>query len=398
MVNEKTGLRELAYVVKILDVFPIEGSDNCEGVLVNGWRVMVPKGQFHVGDLAVYFEIDSKVDCTQAGLGFLSKRNGKIKTQRFTFGGKGNFISQGLVLSFSNLGIAPRSEGEFLTKELGVTYIEAEDNERKAPISAEDRFKSKYKRFAKTKIGKFVMRHKALRDIFLWFVKKKKDQKAFPTGQFPGVSITDQERCENMPWVLEDKTPFIVTQKCDGSSATYILERVRKNKYEFYVCSRKVRMLDRNQECFHGQNVYWEMADKYNIYDTMKKYLEDNKDISFVCWQGEICAPNIQKNPHNLKNAHLYCFHWTDSKHGRMDIREANELWREMNMEVVPIVCDEYIMPNDFEEFKKSADGYYHPNVCEGNPTCPREGYVYYKTTDPTFSFKNVSREYLLNR
>ena len=54
-----------------------------------------------------------------------------------------------------------------------------------------------------------------------------------------------------------------------------------------------------------------------------------------------------------------------------------------------------------------------HPVLCDFNnvnkkntsPTlkicsinCEREGYVYYKTTDPTFSFKNVSRSYLLNR
>ena len=48
-----------------------------------------------------------------------------------------------------------------------------------------------------------------------------------------------------------------------------------------------------------------------------------------------------------------------------------------------------------FEEFKKSADGYYDPICCEGQNKCIREGYVYYKTTEPTFSFKNVSREYL---
>ena len=53
-------------------------------------------------------------------------------------------------------------------------------------------------------------------------------------------------------------------------------------------------------------------------------------------------------------------------------------------------------MPDEFEEFKLSADGLYDASVCEGNPNCAREGFVYYKTTDPTFSFKNVSRLYLL--
>ena len=86
----------------------------------------------------------------------------------------------------------------------------------------------------------------------------------------------------------------------------------------------------------------------------------------------------------------------TDSKNGRYDIRDAAKVWQHYGIEVVPIVCDDYIMPDDFEEFKLSADGLYDSDVCEGHADCKREGFVYYKTTDPNFSFKNVSREYLL--
>ena len=191
----------------------------------------------------------------------------------------------------------------------------------------------------------------------------------------------------------------LVTQKCDGSSGTYILERKPFGKYEFYVCSRNVRMYKPDQKCYYGDNnYYWDVAIKYDIENKMKNYLKENKNISFVCWQGEICGPNIQSNPHKLHDLHFYCFHMTDSKNGRYDLREAKKIWEKYNMEVVPIVNENYIMPDDFEEFKKSADGYYDASVCEGSSDCPREGFVYYKTTDPTFSFKNVSREYLINK
>ena len=66
-------------------------------------------------------------------------------------------------------------------------------------------------------------------------------------------------------------------------------------------------------------------------------------------------------------------------------------------MEVVPIVDANFILPDDMETFKLQADGLYDATVCEGHKDCAREGFVYYKTTDPTFSFKNVSRKYLLN-
>ena len=60
MLNEK-GQRELAYIVEIDGIQPIEGADRVEVALVGGWRIMVKKNQFKPGDLAVYFEIDSKV-------------------------------------------------------------------------------------------------------------------------------------------------------------------------------------------------------------------------------------------------------------------------------------------------------------------------------------------------
>ena len=67
-------------------------------------------------------------------------------------------------------------------------------------------------------------------------------------------------------------------------------------------------------------------------------------------------------------------------------------------MEHVPIEEELVTLEKDMEDFKLTADGYYDPSVCEGNTKCRREGYVYYKVDDPNFSFKNVSRNYLLKK
>ena len=199
-----------------------------------------------------------------------------------------------------------------------------------------------------------------------------------------------------MPYILEDKTPYIVTQKCDGSSGTYILERKPFGKFEFYVCSRNVRQLTPDQKSFYDDNYYWECAIKYDIENKLKDYLNKHKDLDYVCWQGEVCAPDIQKNPQGLTETHLFCFHMIDSKIGKYDIRDAVKIWKNYNMETVPIINENYILPDDFEEFKESAENYYDASVCEGKTKQKQEGYVYYKTTDPNFSFKNVSRQYLL--
>ena len=61
----KDGKRELCYTVKIDNIEPIVGSDNCEAAVVGGWKIMVRKNTFKPGDIAVYFEIDSKVPETK---------------------------------------------------------------------------------------------------------------------------------------------------------------------------------------------------------------------------------------------------------------------------------------------------------------------------------------------
>ena len=409
---DNAGTRQLAYVAKVTNIAPMN-AERLECVYINGWTCVCGKGDFHIGDVGVFFEPDSQLPevFPFTEIGFLASKHYKIKPQKIR-----GVISQGLFLPLSafvasdgsspswlaatSLAVAQGCEETiFLTNELGVTYAVSEDNHRKAPsVDKYKRMAQRHPTAAKSRLWRWLWHYKWGKKLLFFFFGKKRDKKnAWPVGRFPGVNKTDQERVENMTWILQDKTPFIRTQKCDGSSGTYILERKGWHKYEFYVCSRNVRMMNEDQECFYGShNYYWEVADKYHIYDKMKEYLDLNREISFVCWQGEICAPDIQGNPHNLTETHFYCFHCTDSKNGRWNILDAQEMWKAYNMEVVPIDCVDYIMPDDFEEFKKSADGKYDSSVCEGNANCDREGYVYYKTDDPTFSFKNVSREYLV--
>lgn len=410
MLNQ-TGERELAYVVTVDNITSIPGYDRVELAHVGGWTVVVGKGEFHNGDFAIYFEVDSKLPEVKpfTDMDFLSKKHYKIKTQKMC-----KSFSQGLLMSADNFGWTKNENGlidkegnlhkvddesRFLTKLLDVTYATMEDNTRKKNFdSKEAKYKAmaqrKGKLFSKQPFRWLMKRTWGKKLLFLFFGKKKDTKTAFPTHL---VAKTDQERCENMTWVLKDKTPFIVTQKCDGSSGTYILERKGFRRYEFYVCSRNVRQLDMDQESYYkDKNYYWECAIKYDIQNKMKDYLNKHPELKFICWQGEVCAPAIQGNPHNLTETHLFCFHMIDNVNGKYDIREAKKIWDEYDMETVPIVDENYILPDDFEEFKVAADGYYDPICCEGKKDCPREGYVYYKTTDPNFSFKNVSRNYLL--
>lgn len=411
---DSNGIRQLAYIVTIDDITLLEGYDRVELAHVGGWTIVVGKGNFKPGDLGVYFEIDSKLPMVKPfiDMEFLAKKKFKIKTQKMC-----GVISQGLLMSASDFGgelyqdgdgtqyihINGKSygKGEFLTEALGVTYASAADNERKKrTIDKYKRMSQRLSAKANTPFYKWMyQREWGKKVLFFFFGKKSDNKKSFPK-HFPFIKITDEERVENMVWVLEDKTPYTVTEKCDGSSATYILERTKNpfHKYEYYVCSRNVRQLDESQVTYFKdeENVYWAASHKYKIREFLQDYLEKNPELTYVCVQGELCSPKIQGNPHNLKELHFFAFHMIDSNKGKYDIRDAKKIWDSYGLESVPIVDTSYILPDDFEEFKLSADGTYSSSVCEGFSDRPREGYVYYKNTDPNFSFKNVSRQYQL--
>lgn len=420
----KDGQRELAYIVQVDDIQSIEGSDNCECAVVGGWHAMVRKDAFKVGDFGVFFEIDSKLP-QRPEFAFLAKRKYKIKTQKFTFGGRGNFVSQGLLMAFKDFedefGNAPAwlasfsaaqlaiagnpdkdwKDFRFVTKDIGVTYSVQEDNKRKAE---KDKYRSMYDRHKK------LFRHQPYKYLystdwgkkllFLFFGKKKDSKKHFPT-HFEYIHKSDEERVENLVWILKDKDRWIKTTKIDGTSSTFILERKPFNKFEYYVCSRNVRQLNKEQECYHNDNVYWEVDEKYKIKECLEDLLKKNPKWKYVAIQGESagCTSSkaaIQGDPHQFKELRFFAYNFITSEDGRWNSCEGAKLLKQYDIEWVPIVDDNYILPDSFEVFKKDADG-----ICEASgATGLREGYVYrrYKEQDGKLnSFKSVSKEYLLN-
>ena len=387
IINDK---RALAYVVTIDEIKPIEGYDRVEYARTNGWWVIIGKADnLHVGDKCVYFEVDSKVNSEDERFAFLEKRNYKIKTQRMC-----KVISQGLLMplsAFPELGDADINTD--VTDKLKVTYAVEEDNARKGKVDPNAKYRSmtaRHQKIFKKKWARWMMRREWGRKIMFFFFGKKKDNpRTFPT-HFPFIHKTDEERCENLVnVVLGYERPLIVTEKLDGTSSTYILERKKKNKYEFYVLSRNVRQADEKQECYHDHNIYWDMAFKYDIEAHLKEYLEQNPDCPYVCIQGESVG-SVQGNPLKLAEDDFYCFNFIDGRVGRVDSVTGRDIVSAWNIKWVPILDTNYMMPSDMEEFKEfaTAKSVVNPNVL-------REGIV---LRDPTndFSFKNVSREYLL--
>lgn len=381
IINDK---RALAYTTRVGEISKIEGADNIELISVLGWKVIAKIGEFHEGDLCVYFEIDSKLP-EKEWSEFMRAKHFKVKTMKL---GKFGVISQGLALPIGVFDVEiPNEENVDVTELLGVTYSVEEDNARKK-VDPDAKYKAMASRkpnIFKKPWARWMMKRAWGRKIMFFFFGKKKDN---PRG-FPSfVSKTDEERVENQPWRIGDGKTYLCTEKLDGTSCTYVLERKGKKKFEFYVCSRNVRQQDEKQECYHDHNIYWDLAFKYNIEAALRDILTLRPDLKWVCIQGEGVG-SVQGNPLKLAEDDLYVFNFKDSAVGRWGSYEARILLDKYGIKWVPIL-GEVQMPDTMEELKQLATG---RSVV--NPNVMREGLVY-RSLDGSDSFKNVSREYLL--
>lgn len=408
MLNPKTNERELCYVVQIDAIEPIIGSDNCEAAVVGGWRIMTRKGTFKPGDLAIYFEIDSKVPETET-FAFLEKKHYKIKTQKYTFGGKGNFVSQGLLMHPIDFGwttgetgksiIIPDDgtqleKGDFLTQRLGVTYAIDADNKRKG--SGPDKYKkmaARHKKIFSNPIVKKIMKYSLGRKIMFLFFGKKKDKK----GAWPlWVKKTDEERIQNLVSAIPafTKEQWIATEKIDGTSTTFTMKGFGR-KREFYVCSRNVVFNKPDKNCFYDTNVYLEMSEKYHMEDVLTSLMEKYKKtgIDFITIQGETYGGNIQKRDYGMKEHDLAVFNvifgYKDGTTERLNPITMKALMDNYLVPTVPIVSDCLTLPDSCDKILLLAGG---PSAIDGSM---REGLVF-RSFDGVKSFKAVDNNFLI--
>lgn len=388
------GERALAYIVTIDDITPIEGADNIELARVGGWRVITRIGEYKPGDKAIFVEIDALLPEAEWSE-FLRPKKFRVKTYKLS---KFSVVSQGLLLPME---ILPKNKqfnvGDDVTKVLGATYYVKEDNYRKSnkenPNAKYNRMAARHPKLAKKKWFKWFMRRAYGRKLLYVFLgnSSKDETKKFPSW----IKKTDEDRIENCLWIFESKEPFICTEKIDGTSTTVFLDTTTR-KPDFGVCSRNMRQMDANQESYHTDkdagigNVYWEMVFKYNMKDALEDIVKKH-NVKRVVLQGETYGAAVQGNPLHIKDRQFAAFNLIFDGE-RLGSIEAKKILDEYNIPFVPIIDDDYHMPDTFEEIKEQADG-----KSTINPKCLREGFVY-RSYDGKQSAKNVSVKYLLKK
>jgi RNA ligase (TIGR02306 family) len=343
-------MRKLASIRTIDSIDPIEGADAIEVATVGGWKIVVKKGEFAVGDLAVYLEIDSWVPTELAP--FLSK--GKeprefegIKGERLRTIKLRGQLSQGLLLPMSDLlkmkydGEAVVEEGDDISEMLGIIKWERPMNAQLAGMAR---------------------------------------------GNFPSlIPKTDQERAQNLVKEIvaanEAGTRFEITEKLEGSSMTcYLIDGV------FGVCSRNLDLKETEG------NAFWATARKEGIEEKMRACGEGRWAI-----QGELIGPGIQGNIYNLKECEFRVFDVYNIDHGDYltpVYRQA--LVERMGLKHVPVLVAagslyDTLGITDIPQLLQFAEG----KSVMGMIGCEREGIVF-KEVNGGMTFKVISNKYLL--
>ncbi len=334
-------MRKLVSVKTIRRISPIKDANAIELAFVDGWQCVVKKGEFLVGDKALYFEIDSYLPirdefeflrkCCYKKIESTDEEGFRLRTIKL----RGE-LSQGLLLplnTFPELTDDIIKNTEDLSEILGVKKYEP-------PVPAH----------------------------LSGIVK----------GVFPGfIPKTDVERIQNLiEYITEYKnSDFEMTIKLDGTSMT-----VYKYNETIGVCSRNLELKE------DDNNSLWKVAKKASI----PALIKENKNYAL---QGELIGPGIQKNKEKLKEVEFFIFEIYDIDRGKyLSTKERLEFCERNNLKHVPVLSSsiKYFRNNDIlDNILETAKGDSMYGSC-------REGIVLKKTDDGYVKFKVINNEYLL--
>jgi RNA ligase (TIGR02306 family) len=327
--------RKLATIRKIGDIKPIKNADAIELAFVDGWQVVIKKNEFAIGDLAVYFEIDSWIPHTLAP--FLSKGkdprkfNGVPGERLRTVKLRGQ-LSQGLLIPIP--ADFKAVEGTDCTEAFSIQKWER-------PIPAQ--------------------------------------LAGLAKGNFPSlVPKTDQERIQNLAREFENlkEHTWSVTEKLDGSSCTFYLD----TDGEFHVCSRNLDLKETET------NAYWRLARKLDIEILMRR-----AGLIGFAIQGEMIGEGIQGNQYNV-DLDFYVYDIYDTNKASYQLPHIVDVSCSiLGLKTVPVLDPQYDLEDtNIPLLLYIAEGKSQLNGSE------REGLVFKSNQSHNLSFKVISNKWLL--
>lgn len=350
----------LAYIVRVADLQPIPDKDLIELASVKGWKCVVRKDQFAVGDLAVYLAVGSVPDLADPKFAFMVKGGHKrVRTAKI-----GGVISQGLLGPMTWVYDAAAADGA-----VSSAFAEGDD--------------------VSVRMG--VTKYIAPEELGQYDNGGHENRNAVRRTAFPDcVPKTDAERLQHDPArffsALRGHEDVTVTRKEDGCSCTFV-----HNRGVYQLCGRNFVWRDpedRDNTTAH----YFAIQDKY---DMPARLAGLGRNLAI---QGEICGPKINGNRMRLASRTFSVFDVYDiDARQYLPYDELCGVCAALGLNTVPLLFRgpaAELPAQDVEGFLAMADG------VEYAPGVPGEGIVV--KADATASrrrrvhFKTISNNYLL--
>lgn len=418
-------MRKLVTIRHVDAIEPIQNADAIELAIFGGWKVVIKKGEFKVGDPALYFEIDSFLPAGNPAWQFLIDKqsrefDGKTGHRLRTIKLRGQ-ISQGLALRVDQFPVVMhciRNDiigGEVLEgPEQAVVYRTLADamHNSEMLLAPED------------------LDWSELLGVVKYDPPLPAALQGKAAGLFPSfIRKTDQERCQNLvPEIFQYEKTMMATElteeqaaagvaagrlhiengivytvheakadpdaeyevsiKLDGSSATFFYKR---DEGKLGVCSRNLELKvdEENKE-----NTFVRM-----LFDSGLDVVLRDLDMN-IALQGELMGPAIQGNREGLKDFKFFLFDVQLLDEGRyMTPEERHALFHRLldlgvnstKIDHVPVlhraVTLQELGITNAQQLLAYAEG---PSLVHA----VREGLVF-KRVDGGFSFKAISNKFL---
>ena len=259
-------MSKLATIEKIYSIQPHPNKEveRLEVGKILEWPVVIPKGQFHDGDLVVFITIDSIVPESNPYFEFMRRQKFRVWNARF----KGA-PSSGLVCPLSILnGLVPMQQASDLMPDVKYPIVYVGDDV--------------------SEILKITKYEKPI-DLTV---------RGDAAGNFPTnlISISDEDNMLSYATALSELEgrEIYITQKVDGSSTTFIF-----NNGEFKACSRRWEMKE-------GSGFPWAAVNKYDIKNKLATLGRN------VAIQAESIGPKLNGNTMELKELEIKVFRIKD--------------------------------------------------------------------------------------
>ena len=361
------NLNSVCYVGRIGEIRPIEGADNIELAIVNGWHAITKKGQYNVEDQVIIATTDAVIPLSisdEMGVTGYLRKGQRVRTVKLR-----GVYSECLILPMDLLVFSDKiSDGEDMMEMLGIFKYEP-------PV-----------KMVEMSVGGRKFKYHQNPNFHVYY-------------KFPNL--------KNAPEMFNEEDIVSITRKLHGTNARYgivrkkklsVWDHVRKffgNKWVYFEYVYGSHNVEKGSESqgFYSTDVWRTVAEEYKIkeklWEYVKEYFIPQHLGGGVVIYGEIYGHGIQKN---------YEYGLKDIKFAGFDV-EINGEYKEFSIErgifeTLGLPTVEVLYKGNWS--KEEQDKHVFNNFIEGTKV-PHEGVVVKSLTGDRHKVaKVINPDYLI--